>query len=347
MAMTARAHHVVTTALALVGAVAGYTIAAWSASVLTNTSDAVNTVFLTVAGLGSGFLGGYSLRNRTQAAYQHLRERLERVPSEAVISAVLGASIGLTIAVLLNTFLGQIPGFAWWHGLLTGLISLVTCVGLTVAHRSALTTAKSTAAKPELLLDTSAIIDGRIQNLLPSILPNRKPAISTRVLDELQVLADSPSPNRRARGARGLANLEALKANGVDLMTLRDDLPTTLAADVALAELSTQHNATLVTVDFTLTRAARLRGANVLNLNELAHALRPHYAAGDTLSVHLESEGNEPDQAVGNLEDGTLVVLKRGAQHVGTTRRVRIQNVLERPSGRIIFTEDAGSASAD
>lgn len=347
MVTTARAHHVMTTALALVGAVIGYVIAAWSATVLTNTSDTVNTVFLTLSGLGTGFLGGYSLRHRTQAAYQRVRARLERVPSEAVISAVLGASIGLTVAVMLNTFLGQIPGFTWWHGLLTGLISLVTCVGLTVTHRAALTGPKTAAAKPEILLDTSAIIDGRIQNLLPTVLPNRAPALSTRVLDELQVLADSPSPSRRARGARGLANLETLKENGVELVTLRDDLPASLAADVALAELAAKHNAILITVDFTLTRAARLRGANVLNLNELAHALRPHYAPGDTLSVHLESEGNEPDQAVGNLEDGTLVVLKRGAKHVGAMRRVRIQNVLERPSGRIIFTEDAGPAATE
>lgn len=343
MITAARAHHVVTTAVALVGAVLGYVIAAWSGAVLTNTSDTVNTVFLTLAGLCSGFLVGYALRNRTQAAYQRLRASLERVPSEAVISAVLGASIGLTIAVMLNTFLGQIPGFTWGHGLLIGLISLVTCVSLTVTHRAALSSNKAPATKPEILLDTSAIIDGRIQNLLPAVLPNRQPALSTRVIDELQVLADSPSPNRRQRGARGLANLENLKQHGVDLVTLRDDLPASLAADSALAELATQHGATLITVDYNLTRAARLRGANVLNLNELAHALRPHYVPGDIISVHLESQGNEPDQAVGNLDDGTLVVLKHGAQHTGTTRNVRINNILERPSGRILFTEDAGA----
>jgi len=100
-----------------------------------------------------------------------------------------------------------------------------------------------------------------------------------------------------------------------------------------------------LTVDFPLTRAGRLRGANVLNSNELAHALRDHYVPGDTLTIHLESAGNEPDQDVGNLEDGSLVVVKNGVRHVGTTRRVRIQNVLERPSGRILFTEDAGPAS--
>src|SRR5690606_36268662 len=142
----------------------------------------------------SGFLFGYALRNRTQAAYQRLRERLARIPSEAVISAVLGASIGLVIAVLLNTFLGQIPGCRWWHGLLTGLASLVTCVALTVTHRAALTPARPPSVTPGLLLDTSAIIDGRIQNLLPTVLPHRAPAVSTRVLDELQLLADSPSP---------------------------------------------------------------------------------------------------------------------------------------------------------
>src|SRR5690606_33841321 len=112
------------------------------------------------------------------------------------------------------------------------------------------------------------------------------------------------------------------------------------------AELAAKHEALLLTVDFNLTRAARLRGANVLNLNELAHALRPHYAPGDTLTVQLESQGNEPDQAVGNLDDGTLVVLKRGVKHVGAARRVQIQNVLERPSGRILFTEDAGPATS-
>ena len=343
MISLARAHHVVTTAFALIGAVLGYVIAAWSATLLTITSDTINTVFLTLSGLGTGFLIGHALRSRTQNSYQRLKERLDRIPSEVVISGVLGATIGLIVAVLLNTFLAQVPGFAWWHGLITGLISLVTSTSLTVAHRSAFTTATKAGPKPEILLDTSAIIDGRIQNLLPALLPGQSTALSTPLLDELQILADSPSPNRRARGLRGLANLENLKEAGLELAPLRDELPASLATDVALAELATQHDATLVTVDFPLTKAARLRGANVLNLNELAHALRPHYAVGDTLTIHLESAGNEPDQAVGNLNDGSLVVVKRGVKHVGNTRQVRIQNVLERPSGRIIFAEDAGS----
>jgi len=337
------AHHVVTAALTLAGGAAGYVVAAWSATLLTNTSDGINTAFLTLALAGAGFLIGNALRHHTHAAYQRLLTRLERIPSEAVISAVLGASIGLTIAVMLNTVLAQVPGYTWWHNLVTGLTSLVVCVELTVRHRAVLTDNKPAKATPvDLLLDTSAIIDGRIQTVLPHSLPHDAVGVSTRVLDELQALADSPKPDRRARGTRGLSNLERLKADGVRVTTVRDDMPASLATDAALAELAVKHQATLLTVDYDLTRAARLRGADVINLNELAHALRPHYGIGDKVLVHLDGPGNEPDQAVGTLPDGTLVVLKRGAPHIGRTRHVRIQNVLDRPTGRILFAEDAG-----
>jgi len=168
MISLARAHQAVTTSLALVGAVVGYVIAAWSAMVLTSTSDTINTIFLTVAGLGTGFLAGHALRNRSQIAYQQIKERLKRVPGEIVISTVLGSTIGLTVAVLLNTFLAQIPGFTWWHGLITGLISLCISASVTVTHRGAFTNPNEATVKREMLLDTSAIIDGRIQNFCPA-----------------------------------------------------------------------------------------------------------------------------------------------------------------------------------
>lgn len=345
MPPAARAHHVFTTALTLLGGYVGYVIAAWGAGVLTSTSDAVNTPFLTGAGLGVGFLSGYAQRERTQRAYDTFRARMDRIPSEVVISTVLGSSIGLTFAVMLNLFLGQIPGFTWPHGLLTGLIGILVFTSLTVHHRSAFTQSTGEAPPaPETLLDTSAIIDGRIKNLLTAGLSDHPPAVPTRVLDELQNLADSHHAGRRVRGARGLANLQALQADGAPITPLRDDLPPHAATDVVLAELALQHDALLVTVDYNLTRAARLRGARVLNLNELSHALRPNYAVGNELAVHFDEPGTAPGQAAGHLDDGTLVVLRNGNQHVGSIRLARIQNVLERPSGRVIFVDDAGPA---
>lgn len=343
----ARAHHAFTTGATLIGGYLGYVLAAWGASVLTSTSDSLNTLFLTGAGIGAGFLAGYTLRERTQRAYDRLRARVTRIPSEIVIATVLGSSIGLTFAVMLNTFLGQVPGFAWPHGLLIGLLGIVTFTSLTVHHRAAFTPTKSEPAPtPDVLLDTSAIIDGRIKELLTAGLSDHPPAVPTRVLDELQNLADSHHASRHARGSRGLSNLQALQADGASITPVRDTLPPHLATDIVLAELALQHDATLLTVDYNLTRAARLRGARVLNLNELAHALRPTWTVGDEISVHFDESGTAPDQATGHLDDGTLVVLRNGSQHIGQVRLARIHNVLERPSGRVIFADDAGPMSA-
>jgi uncharacterized protein YacL len=345
MAPAVRAHHVITTLLTAWGGYVGYLTGMWSAELLTSTSDTLNRLFLTGAGLGIGFLGGYGLKSYTQHAWDRLQHATNRIPSEVTITTVLGGTIGLAFAVMLNLLLERIPGYGWTYGLLTGVISMLLFTTLAVKNRAAFRgPGMMMPIKPDTILDTSAIIDGRIQSVLACGLSDKAPAVPTRVINELKALADHANPGRKARGQRGLSNLEHIRDAYQGLSTLNDRLGSSVPTDTALAELALEHDATLLTVDFTLSRTARIRGAKVINLNELSHALRPHYGTGDHPTVSLEGPGNDTGQAIGHLDDGTLVVARDAHHLIGQTRLVRIYNTLERVSGRILFAEDAGAA---
>lgn len=335
-----RGQHLITTVLTALGAYLGYVVAVWSDALLTSTSSTLNAVFLTGAGSGIGFLSGYSLRHHSQRALRAISRALARTPSELIIATVLGVTIGLTFAVMLNLFLERIPGYDWRIGILVGLISMAGFATLTISHRHALTTPSGTPkAVPDVMLDTSALIDTRTLALLRSGISDQPPAISTRVLNELHHLISQPQPHRKQRGQQGLRQLDALEQDFGALTPLSDDLPASEQTDIVLAELAARRGLTLITVDHHLTRTARRRGARVLNLNELAHALRPHQAVGDEFEVYLEDQGTERGQAVGHLDDGTFVIVRNADQRVGTSVRARVSNILERQTGRVLFAE--------
>lgn len=336
-----RGEHLITVILTSLGAYLGYLIAAWSDALLTSTSSALNTVFLTGAGSGIGFLTGYSLRHHTQRVLRSISRTLSRTPSELIIASVLGSTIGLTFAVMLNLFLERIPGYHWSIGTLVGLISMAGFATLTISHRHGLSIGVRGVTKttPDTILDTSALIDNRTIALLRSGISEQPPAISTRVLNELHHLISQPQTHRKQRGEQGLKHLETLEQDFGALTPLHDDLPPSEETDIVLAELASRRGLTLITVDYHLTRTARRRGARVLNLNELAHALRPQQVVGDEIEVYLEDHGTERGQAVGHLDDGTFVIVRNAEKHVGTHVSARIGNILERQTGRVLFAE--------
>ena len=193
-----------------------------------------------------------------------------------------------------------------------------------------------TTEERSVVLDTSAIIDGRFVELhrlgfMPGSL--RVPRF---VLGELQTLADSADETRRARGRRGLDLLSSLpEADRIDVF--ETDYADTAAVDEKLMRLSADARCTLVTVDYNLTKVARVRGIEVLNLNDAAAALRPNYLPGEGIRLKIAKAGKEADQGVGYLDDGTMVVVQGGRECVGSDATVEVTSVLQTSAGRMIF----------
>lgn len=196
-----------------------------------------------------------------------------------------------------------------------------------------------------LLLDTSAIIDGRIVEIaLCGFLPGTL-TVPRFVLEELQLIADSADMARRQRGRRGLEMLERLKRD-LELVVLDIDFPEVRGVDSKLVRLARQQSAALVTTDFNLNRVASLQSVTVLNINELASALRSVVIPGEDLSIDVIQEGRERGQGVGYLDDGTMVVIEGGRRLVGGRAEVEVTRILPTVGGRMVFARPRAGGEA-
>ena len=187
------------------------------------------------------------------------------------------------------------------------------------------------------LLDTSAIIDARFIDLVQLGVLDGDLRTPRFVLAELQTLADSADDVKRARGRRGLDLLTRVSSGEVDVRLFEADYPTIPETDSKLMRLAEDLEAAIVTVDYNLTKVARVRDLNVINLNEVATALKPSYLPGETLRLQVQREGKEEGQGVGYLDDGTMVVVQDAAEHVGSRVDAEVTSVLQTSSGRMIF----------
>jgi uncharacterized protein YacL len=196
----------------------------------------------------------------------------------------------------------------------------------------------------ETLVDTSAIIDGRIADIVRTGFLRGELVVPEFVLRELQQVADSGDPLKRARGRRGLELVLGLRSE-VTVATPEIDFPELADVDAKLLKLAKQRGLRILTTDYNLNRLARIQDVVVLNVNELANALKPAVLPGERLEIRLIREGKEHDQGVGYLDDGTMVVVEGGRRRVGDTVGVQVTSVLQSPSGKMIFTrigDDAG-----
>lgn len=190
------------------------------------------------------------------------------------------------------------------------------------------------------VLDTSVIIDGRIADVIETRILDSQLIMPRFVLNELQAIADSSDRLRRSRGRRGLDILNRLRSNpDVDLeiydreVSGSDGQP----VDVKLVLLAKELEGKIVTNDYNLNKVARLHGVGVINLNDVANALKPVFLPGESLVVRIVKPGEEAGQGVGYLDDGTMVVIEAGREHVGETVRIGVTSVLQTSAGRMIF----------
>ena len=270
------------------------------------------------------------------------------------VAAVAGLLIGLLIALLLGLPLSALPD-PYSHYLPIGISICfgLGMLGLTVAKREDLVAAAEAAgfirrgdgqaqsgSENQVIVDTSAIIDGRIADIVDSGFLYHRLLIPHFVLDELQRIADSSDTQRRARGRRGLEILARLQKDGPTPVEIVTDDPTEAGdVDSKLVVLARARGAAILTNDFNLNRVADLQSIRVLNINSLANALKPALLPGDTLRIKILTEGKEAGQGVGYLDDGTMIVVEGGARLVGNELDVLVTRVLQTVMGRMVFAQ--------
>lgn len=237
-----------------------------------------------------------------------------------------------------------------WHTIVTlvvGMVLCYTCVSLLLQTRNDfrfiipyVEFSKEVKGVKPLVLDTSVVIDGRIADVVQAGLIDGQLIMPRFALSELQAIADSSDRLRRSRGRRGLDILNQLRnAKNIDLQIYDRELPEFAgqSVDLKLVLLAKHLEGKIVTNDFNLNKVAKLHGVGVINLNEVANALKPVFLPGEQVDVPLVKPGEEPGQGVGYLDDGTMVVVENGREHIGSTVHITVTSILQTNAGRMIF----------
>ncbi len=312
-----------------------------------------------ILGSALGYVLGGVMGRGTVTAVRSAEVGLRETPAEQIVAGVVGAVIGVLVAAgvtwpifLLNKPVLTFPLFAF----------VVVAVGLLgfrlgTSKREAVLQMfgaqvgmgerRIAAAAMPRVLDTSVAIDGRIVDVARAGFLHGRMLVPSPVLAELQGLADAGDDARRAKGRRGLEVLDVLRREpGIDVEVLDEEVPEVPEVDAKLVRICLDRPAALLTLDTNLARAAALAGVRVLNLHALALALRPPVGAGDEVSVLLSKPGKESGQAVGYLDDGTMVVVERARSSVGRDLSVRVTSVLTTANGRMVFARPSSEREA-
>jgi uncharacterized protein YacL len=276
--------------------------------------------------------------------------RLRQVSLKRLIGAAFGSVLGILGAYLVSLVLTQaLPNsYNTVPFLQLSLLALMAYVGLVLGAQKGdmLNLAAlgglfggEKAGKPAFkILDTSVIIDGRIADISDTGFLDGTLVIPQFVLRELQMVADSADSMKRNRGRRGLDILQRIqKMAHLNVQILEDDFPNIREVDMKLIELAKLYDCKIVTNDFNLNKVAQLHGVEVLNINELANALKPIVLPGETMRVFILKEGKEYNQGVAYLDDGTMVVVDNAKRMISKTIDVGVTSVLQTTAGKMIF----------
>jgi uncharacterized protein YacL len=275
--------------------------------------------------------------------------RIHKLSPKTLMGAAIGSILGILGASLISLVVGRMnfehPQTQTFVQLL--ILILMTYIGLIAgAHKGEyldLTAfggifTDSASRKSCKVLDTSVIIDGRIADICKTGFLEGTLVVPHFVLRELQQIADSADSAKRNRGRRGLDVLEKIKSvPDVSVQIVEKDYPDVKEVDLKLIELAKEMGAKIVTNDFNLNKVSQLRGVDVLNINELANALKPVVLPGETMKVFILKEGKEYNQGVAYLDDGTMVVVDNARRMIGKTIATQVTSVLQTTAGKMIF----------
>ena len=275
-----------------------------------------------------------------------------------IVLGIFGLIIGLLIAMLICVPVGSIP-ISWLASTITLIVYvLMAYLGVIIPIRrrdqildslqvmrentSVKRMSRKKAANPleerAKVLDTSVIIDGRIYDIIQSGFLEGPLVVPSFVLGELQLLADNGDDLKRVRGRRGLDIINKMQSEYGSLIKIIDkDYPELSGVDDKLLEMGKDEKMKIITNDYNLNKVAKVRGIQVLNINELANAVKPVVLPGETMQVHPVKNGKESGQAVAYLDDGTMIVIENGRRFIGQQIVVRVTSVLQTAAGRMIF----------
>ena len=308
-----------------------------------------------VLGSALGYVLGGVLGRGTITVVRRTEAGLRDTPAEHIVAGVVGTVIGVLVALgvtwpvfLLNRPILTIPTFAFvvvTMGLLgyrLGASKRDSVLAMFGARVGMSGQPVASVALPRIV-DTSVAIDGRVLDVVRAGFLHGRMLVPSPVLGELQGLADAGDDLRRSRGRRGLEVLAALKREpNVDVEIIDDEVPGVAEVDAKLVRLCLDRGAALLTLDTNLAKVAALAGVRVMNLHALAQALRPPVIAGEKVSVLLIKPGKEQGQAVGYLDDGTMMVVERARESVGKELTVIVTSVLTTANGRMVFAHPVG-----
>jgi len=301
-----------------------------------------------------GLLIGFTLAGVIFRQLVELASNLSRIPAPDKAAGVIGLIIGLTLTVLLGRFVLPIPRLGPFLTLLLGVACIYLGGSIAMSMKEELFffmpslggsraqggDGAHTGARIKLL-DTNVIIDGRIADICRTGFVEGPIYIPGFVLEELHLIADSADSLKRNRGRRGLDILNQMQDELQMLVQVYDHYETPMGpgegVDVKLVKLAKALDAVIVTNDFNLNKVAQLQGISVLNVNELANAVKPVVLPGEEMSVTIVKEGKEVNQGVAYLDDGTMVVVEDGKRHIGETLPVIVTSVLQTVAGKMIF----------
>ncbi len=291
------------------------------------------------------------LFNMISSQFRRFINYIFKMPVLDISAMVLGLIIGLIIASLLNTVVGKISVI----GPYISMVSLLffAYLGMLVAHRKrgelasllnwrgggAGRAAHSPGQLAEMkVVDTSAIIDGRMADVCRLGFLEGQLVVASFVLDELRHLADLPDVLKRNRGRRGLDILNRLqKELPGRVLIMEVDYPDIAEVDNKLLRLAQDLKGAVLTNDFNLAKVAQVQGVRILNVNELANALKAVWLPGEIISIEVIHQGKEPNQGLAYLPDGTMIVVENGRPHIGHKIKAEVSSVLQTATGRMIF----------
>lgn len=277
---------------------------------------------------------------------------IEKIIKKAPLKVIFGGTFGLFLGLVIAQLLGYAFSGLQNSAVRISISVILSCVfgymGLVLGGKKveefrwpgwgffAKGSQKKDGGK---ILDTSVIIDGRVADICETDFLEGPLVIPQFILQELQHIADSADSLKRARGRRGLDILNRMqKGDTVEVKVVDDDYPDIKEVDAKLIALGREMNAKIVTNDFNLNKVAQLQGVPVLNINQLANALKPMVLPGEVLHLQIMREGKEQGQGVAYLDDGTMVVVENASRHLGEEVEASVTSILQTTAGRMIFT---------
>jgi len=299
-----------------------------------------NLIIKSLGGLIIGLLIAFSVIG--------IEKEIRKLSLKVIIGGVAGMIIGLLIALIFGfglNFVSKIREnqqvIPWIYLLITGIFGYI---GLSLGSKKVeefnFLNSEQNTSHDYRVLDTSVIIEGRIADICDSGFIEGDLIVPRFVLNELQFLADSSDSMKRLRGRRGLDVLNHMqKSTNINIEIVEQDFPKIKGVDGKLVALAKQLNAKLLTNDYNLNKVAQLQGVRVLNVNELANAMKPVVLPGEQMTVKIIREGKESGQGVGYLDDGTMIIVDSGQKMLNMNVDVVVTSVLQTTAGRMIFSE--------